>query len=486
MDNYIAFVIITLVSLFLGCLISFLILKRIWIQPEKYQLLSKENQELQFKMKNLDELNLKISELNQEKKEFQQVIFDSNLSNEKIKNQLEILHQTIDQKTIDLYEKEETINDLQNQKLSWIEEKTILQNSVKNLDQKIKEQQNHFEEIQAKAKLEFEKLAQEILEEKSNRFKEENKNSLENLINPLKVEIESFRKKVNETYDKEAKERFSLGDRIKELVEQTNLVSEQANNLVNALKGQTKTQGNWGEMILESILEKSGLVKDREYFLQETIKDEFGKQLRPDVLVKLPDERIIIIDSKVSLNAYERFSSEKNLDEQKKQLNLHVLAIKNHIQQLSQKSYDDLEKSLDFVMMFLPIEPAYLLAMQADQDLWNFAYERRILLVSPTNLIASLKLITDLWKRDQQNKNALQIVSQGAKLYDKFSGFVNDLEEIGKHLNNSQNAYQNAFNKLSSGKGNLINQVEKLRLLGLKTKKQLPEYLIDDESENEE
>ena len=304
---------------------------------------------------------------------------------------------------------------------------------------------------------------------------------LETLLKPFQEEISSFRQKVNETYDKESKERFSLSDRIKELVQQTNLVSEQANNLVNALKGQTKQQGNWGEMILERILEQSGLVRDREYFVQQTINDEYGKQLRPDVLIQLPDERIIIVDSKVSLNAYERFCSTEDVEEQQNQLNLHVLAIKKHIQDLSEKSYDDLTQSLDFVMMFLPIEPAYLLAMQSDHELWRYAYEKRILLVSPTNLIASLKLIADLWKKDLQNKNAIEIVNQGTKLHDKFVNFIQDLEDIGKALGASQNAYENAFKKLSTGRGNLINQVDRMRKLGVKTKKQLPDYLLEND-----
>ena len=247
------------------------------------------------------------------------------------------------------------------------------------------------------------------------------------------------------------------------------------------MKGQTKQQGNWGEMILERILEQSGLVRDREYFVQQTINDEYGKQLRPDVLIQLPDERIIIVDSKVSLNAYERFCSTEDVEEQQNQLNLHVLAIKKHIQDLSEKSYDDLTQSLDFVMMFLPIEPAYLLAMQSDHELWRYAYEKRILLVSPTNLIASLKLIADLWKKDLQNKNAIEIVNQGTKLHDKFVNFIQDLEDIGKALGASQNAYENAFKKLSTGRGNLINQVDRMRKLGVKTKKQLPDYLLEND-----
>ncbi|ADX68586.1 MULTISPECIES: DNA recombination protein RmuC [Weeksella] len=466
-------------------LLTFFTWKKNYLSPKEYQSLKDDIKtseiENSYLKEKINELENSINSLNNLHNNLINKNIENKLQAENLKTKVGNYLEQIDRLQIDLYEKEEQLDWLKKEKLLWITEKSTLEAEKKSLHEKQIEQQKYFEELQQKAKLEFEQLAQKILEDKSVKFKNENFQSLETLLKPFQEEISSFRQKVNETYDKESKERFSLSDRIKELVQQTNLVSEQANNLVNALKGQTKQQGNWGEMILERILEQSGLVRDREYFVQQTINDEYGKQLRPDVLIQLPDERIIIVDSKVSLNAYERFCSTEDVEEQQNQLNLHVLAIKKHIQDLSEKSYDDLTQSLDFVMMFLPIEPAYLLAMQSDHELWRYAYEKRILLVSPTNLIASLKLIADLWKKDLQNKNAIEIVNQGTKLHDKFVNFIQDLEDIGKALGASQNAYENAFKKLSTGRGNLINQVDRMRKLGVKTKKQLPDYLLEND-----
>jgi DNA recombination protein RmuC len=291
---------------------------------------------------------------------------------------------------------------------------------------------------------------------------------------------------VEETYDKESKQRFSLEEKVRELVEQTNKVSSEANNLANALKGQTKKQGNWGEMILESILQKSGLVRDREYFLQQTIKDEEGNNLRPDVLVKLPDNRVIIIDSKVSLVAYDRYCSTEVMEEQRIYLAEHLKSIYNHIDELQGKKYDNLEASLDFTMMFVPIEPAYLIAIQYDQDLWAYAYSRRILLISPTNLIACLKLMADLWKRELQSKNAMEIVKRGELLYEKFVTFTSTLEELGKHINRSQQSYSTAVGQLNSGSGHLVGQALKLKNLGLKSNKEIPAAMLPTDHEPDE
>ena len=334
--------------------------------------------------------------------------------------------------------------------------------------------------------MQFEKIANQILEEKTGKFTESNKQNIEALLKPLGENIDNFKKKVEETYDKESKQRFSLEERVKELVEQTNKVSSEANNLATALKGQAKKQGKWGELILESILQKSGLVKDREYFLQQTIKDEEGKNLRPDVLVKLPDNRIIIIDSKVSLVSYDRFSSADTTEEQAIHLTEHLKSIYNHIDDLSGKKYDNLEASLDFTMMFVPIEPAYLISIQADQDLWAYAYSKRILLISPTNLIACLKLMADLWKREMQSKNAMEIVKRGELLYDKFVVFASTLEDVGKHLNKTQQSYTAAIGQLNSGGGHLVGQALKLRNLGLKSNKEIPASLLPSDFEKED
>ena len=352
----------------------------------------------------------------------------------------------------------------------------------------LKAQKEETKKIQEEGKLQFENLANKILEEKTEKFTTLNQNNLKNILEPFQEKITDLKNRVNEAYEKENKERFSLGERVKELALLNQQISEDAKRLTKALKGESKTQGNWGEMILESILEKSGLVKGREYFLEHELRDEdnkalfsefSGKKMRPDAVVKYPDERNVIIDSKVSLTAFTELVDETDSDIYQIKISQHLSSIKTHISQLSQKAYDDYGKSLDFVMMFIPSEPAYIAAMQADQNLWNFAYEKRILLLNPSNLITSLKLIADLWKREYQNRNSMEIADRGAKLYDKFAGFVENLEKVGKNLDLAKNVYNDAFKQLSTGNDNLIIQTQKLKSLGIKNKKELPQSLID-------
>lgn len=349
-------------------------------------------------------------------------------------------------------------------------------------------QKAEISKIQDEGKLQFENLANKILEEKTEKFTTLNQNNLKNILDPFQERITDLKNKVNEVYEKENKERFSLGEKVKELSLLNQQISEDAKKLTRALKGESKTQGNWGEMILESILEKSGLVKGREYFLEHELKDEdnkalfsefSGKKMRPDAVVKYPDERNVIIDSKVSLTAFTELVDETDQDVYQIKVSQHLSSIKNHISQLSQKAYDDYGKSLDFVMMFIPSEPAYIAAMQADQNLWNFAYDKRILLLNPSNLITSLKLIADLWKREYQNRNSMEIAERGAKLYDKFAGFVENLEKVGKNIDQAKNVYNDAFKQLSTGNDNLISQTQKLKSLGIKNKKELPSSLIN-------
>ncbi len=354
------------------------------------------------------------------------------------------------------------------------------------LEDKLRKQEKEMEELGKKFNREFENIANKILEEKTNKFTTTNKTNMETLLKPLGENLVSFKKQIDEVYNKEAKERFSLGEKVKELAELNKIISKEASDLTKALKGEAKTQGRWGEMILESILEKSGLRKDEEYFMEHQLLDEEGKPLksdaegkkmRPDAVIKYPDNRSVIIDSKVSLNAFTRLLATSDVDEQKKELASHVAAIKNHIISLSTKGYDDYDKALDFVMMFIPSEPAYIAAMQGDPDLWNFAYDKRILLMNPTNLITSLKLIVDLWKREYQNQNAIAIASRGAKLYDKFVGFVTNMEGIGDYLKKAEVKYDDAFKQLSTGNDNLVLQAIKLKELGLKTKKEITKEL---------
>jgi DNA recombination protein RmuC len=369
--------------------------------------------------------------------------------------------------------KDEAINDL-SKKASGLDA------ARRFLEEKLETQGKEMEEVRTKFQTEFQNIANKIMEEKSQKFTEMNKLNIESILKPLGENLESFKKRVEETYDKESKQRFSLEEKIKELVVLNTQISQEANNLTNALKGQAKTQGNWGEMILESILEKSGLTKGREYSVQESIRDHDGNLLKPDVIISYPDNRKVVIDSKVSLVAYERFASAETREMQDLYLDEHIRSLKNHIDGLSGKNYQDYVPSLDFTMMFIPIEPAYLFAMQKDPELWNYAYVKRILLISPTNLIAALKLIADLWKIDYQNRNSLEIAEQGAKLYDKFVTFVETLQDVGKHIEKTHDSYAEAMKLLKEGRGNLIGQAHRLKELKVKAKKSIPPALLSE------
>lgn len=350
-----------------------------------------------------------------------------------------------------------------------------------NLDNRFKEKMKEVTELQDKFRIEFKNLANEILEEKSKKFTEQNKINLNEILQPLGDKIKDFEKKVEETYDKESKMRFSLKEEIKRLEELNQQVSRDTVNLTRALKGDSKAQGNWGEVVLENILEKSGLVKDREYFVQSSYTTDDGNRLQPDVVVSYPGNRNVVIDSKVSLTAYERYVSAETESEQEAAYKEHSISLKNHISELSKKNYQDIYQlnSLDFVMMFLPVEPAYLLAVQRDPELWNYAYDKRILLISPTNLIAALKMVESLWRQEYQGQNVQEIAKRSGDLYDKFVGFIDDLIEIGNKLKATQKAYEGSMNKLSEGKGSLVKRVETIKKLGAKTSKSLPQKLLD-------
>ncbi|HEY4110872.1 DNA recombination protein RmuC [Puia sp.] len=363
------------------------------------------------------------------------------------------------------------------------------------LEEKLQGQTRELEGLNRKFSTEFENLAQRIFETKAERFTQLNKTNLENLLTPLGKTLNDFKDQINRVYDAESKERFSLGVKVKELAQLNQQLSEDAKNLTKALKGEAKTQGRWGEVILESILERSGLRKGEEFFMEYQLYDAEGRALRseakgsrmrPDAIVKYPDDRHVIIDAKVSLNAFVRFVEATDPGPQKAELQAHVRAIKDHVADLSTKAYDDYHKTLDFVMLFIPSEAAYIAALQGDPELWNYAYDRRILLINPSNLIVSLKLIVDLWKREYQNLNAQAIADRGAKLYDKFTGFVKNLQGVGIALDAAQNSYQDAWKQLSAGKDNLVAQATKLKDLGVKTKGQLPSSLLNDASAEEE
>ncbi len=375
--------------------------------------------------------------------------------------------------------KEAENHDLRKINVKLIDERAALQANFNSLVEKLNTQKSEIEDIRQKSHLEFERIANSLLETKSEKFTNTNRENIENILLPLKQDIDSFKTKVQETYDKESKERFSLQNEVKNLIEQADKVSNEANNLAIALKGQAKKQGNWGEVILERILEINGLVRGREYDVQHSIKNSDGDQQFLDVILHLPDNRKLIIDSKVTVNAYERYCAAESDDERNQHLKEHLQALTNHIDQLSGKRYDDLDDSPDFVMLFVAVEPAYLTAMQHDAGLWSRAYSKRILLISPTNLMAAVKMVSDLWKRDNQSKNALEIAQQGEKLYDKFIGFLNTIDDIGKHISRTQESYNKAVNQLKQGKGNLIKQAENLKMLGIKSQKSLPSAMAN-------
>lgn len=336
-------------------------------------------------------------------------------------------------------------------------------------------------------KIEFKNVANEILDQKSKSLEETSTKNIKTLLDPLNKDLKDFKEKVDKVYSDEARERHSLEGQVKRLVDSSAQVSQQAENLTNALKGNVKQQGNWGEMILSSILENSGLTENREYFLQEfikdksgeIIKDENGNALQPDVTIHYPDERKVIVDSKVSLVAWERYVSETDPNAQKQALEAHIKSLKAHIDGLSKKNYPKYAKALDHVILFVPIEPAFLEAVKQDTGLWKYAYDKKVLIVGPTNLLLVLKIVADIWQIEKQSKNAIEIAEKAGELYDKLLGFVESMEDLGAGLKKANQNYEKAMGQLSTGKGNAIKKAEELKGLGADTKKQFPERLID-------
>lgn len=355
----------------------------------------------------------------------------------------------------------------------------------KGLEEKLNSQKGEMDNLQKTFTTEFENLANKILEDKSKKFTEQNKTNLDAILNPLKENITRFEKKVDETYKAEASERNSLKGEIKALVTLNKQISEEANNLAKALKGDTKKQGNWGEIILEKVLERSGLQKGAEYEMQVSLTGDDSKRVQPDAVIYLPDKKHIIIDAKVSLVAYESFVNAQTDEDREKNLQAHVISVKNHIKGLSEKNYQTLGalNTPDFVLLFMPIESSFSLAVQTDNELFNYAWDRKIVIVSPSTLLATLRTIASIWKQERQTRNALEIAEEGGKLYDKFVLFVEDLIGIGKKMDETKNIYTEAMKKLKDGSGNLVRRAEKMKTLGAKTTKELPKNLIERASE---
>ena len=374
-----------------------------------------------------------------------------------------------------------------------LERDQALQNAIRfeaELDSERKQGLGRIESLnEAKEALtsQFKNLANEILEDKSKRFTEQNAASLDALLKPLQTKLTEFKEQVNNSYGNEARERFALKSEIERLANLNLRMSDETRSLTQALKGDSKVQGNWGELVLESILESSGLRKGEEYVVQDSHTQTDGSRLQPDVVIKLPEGRSLVVDSKVSITAYARHAETTDADTAERELAAHIQSLRHHIQGLSGKNYSSLYGvgSVDFVLMFVPIEPAFLLALKTAPNLYQEALAKNIVLVCPSTLMATLRTVAHLWRQDHQNRNALEIAKQCGSLYDKFVGFVEDLEKLGQRLDQAQTSYHDAFNKLKTGKGNLIRSAEKVRELGVKPSKNLSAPLIESSSDSE-
>ena len=363
----------------------------------------------------------------------------------------------------------------------------------KEMETRLAESRQQLQQVQVQMKTEFENIANRIFEDKTQNFTKLNQDTLNLLLSPLKENLDSFRQKVETCYETEGKERHSLSEHLKELMSLNQQLSSDAQNLTSALRGDSKTQGNWGEMILETILEHSGLIKGEQYFAQEFITDEFGNKLvntesgakmQPDFVIRMPGDRSLIIDSKVSLTAFTNCMGATEETEREQALKAHLTSVKKHIDELSRKDYCKyMKQTPDFTMMFIPSEPAYLLALQTEPNLWNEAYAKKVVLITPTNLITALRLALDLWNREAQIQNVEKIVERGSLLYDKFASFSESLLKIGDGIQLAQQNYQVALNQFSEGKGNLVSQAEKLKELKIIPKKRIPAALKNEKDE---
>lgn len=408
-----------------------------------------------------------------------------------LQSQLEQQQQQVQQQAVKLAVAEERVL-LLAQKESELQllQQQLLELKTENADLNARQQEQHksnaekirlLQDAENQLKTQFENLAHKIFEERGKQFSEHNKVSIESLVAPLKQQLGEFKSRVESVYDNETKDRISLREEIVSLRRDTAKMNQEALNLTRALKGDHKTQGNWGEMILEKVLEQSGLRKGIEYETQGAFRDEDNRVFKPDVIVRLPENKDVIIDSKVSLVAYERYCSAEDDNQRIEALKQHTEAVRNHIKGLSNKDYSSLKglRSLDFVLLFMPIEAAFMAAFQADEKLFNDAFEHKIVVVTPTTLLATLRTVQNIWRYEQQNENARLIADKAGSLYDKIRGFVEDIEKLGNQLSTVQRTYDGIVNKLSSGSGNLLRQASALEELGVKVKKKLPKSLTE-------
>ena len=421
--------------------------------------------------KNYDELNQNFS---QKEAEFNKILAEISAENKSQKQKIAEQQELNQKQSIE-------IKELQNDKNQLIGLKSQLAAQNENLQKLLDSQKEEIAKMQEVAKTEFQNLANKILEEKTLKFTEQNQQNLKNILNPLQEKITDFEKKVENTHKESIDYHAALRQQIIGLKDLNLQMSKETINLTKALKGDSKIQGNWGELVLERVLEKSGLEKGREYEIQKSFTTEEGNRVQPDVVINLPDGKKMIVDSKVSLTAYEKYINEYDEEQKTAFLKEHVTSLKRHVEQLGNKNYQHLYEmeSPDFVLLFIPIEPAFAIALNEDTQLYNKAFEKNIVIVTPSTLLATLRTIDSMWTNQKQQDNAIEIARQAGALYDKFEGFVTDLVKIGKKMDEAKTEYEGAMNKLVDGRGNLITSVQKLKIMGAKAKKSLPEPILN-------
>lgn len=452
MFDFLPFLLAFIIALFLGIYLG-RILFSAKFQSEKISLEERLNA-------NINQLQLQKEQFENEKRNFEKLLQLNNTEKETIRTEKDSLAIQLSKKEVDF----------------------------ENLWERHKEQKVEITELQEKFTKEFENLANKILEEKSAKFTEQNSVNMKNILLPLQDKIQGFEKKVEQTHKESIDYHAALRQQIVGLSEMNAQMSKETLNLTKALKGDSKMQGNWGELVLERVLEKSGLEKGREYEVQQSFTNSEGARVFPDVVINLPDGKKMIVDSKVSLVAYEKWINEESEILKIDYLKEHVNSIRRHVEQLGNKNYHDLYQieSPDFVLLFIPIEPAFAIALNEDSALYNKAFDRNIVIVTPSTLLATLRTIDSMWANQKQQENAFEIARQAGALYDKFEGFVADLVRIGNKIKDTKNEYDSAMNKLVDGKGNLISSVEKLKKMGAKAKKSLPENIIARASNTDE